>query len=67
MCSRMANVTILPAQDNNRAQMIVKKINANGRIVVVNQTVQAQAQLATINKVQQNTAASSAAHRGGPR
>lgn len=65
LCSRMANVTIVPAtQESNRTQMIVKKINANGRIVVVNQT---QTQLATINKIQASAAATSAAQRGGPR
>ncbi|XP_055311497.1 activating transcription factor 7-interacting protein 1 isoform X2 [Sitodiplosis mosellana] len=62
-------VTIIPAQDQNQRapQMIVKKINPNGRIVVVNQNVASTTQpIATINKVSPNVVTTTANQRGGP-
>lgn len=64
----MANVTIVPTQEQNQrlSQMIVKKINANGRIVVVNQS-QATNQIANINKPSPNMTVGTTNQRGGPR
>lgn len=67
--SRMTNVTILPTtqsdQNQRVSQMIVKKINTNRRIVVVNSTVSPQ--LSTANKASPNVATNAANQRGGPR
>lgn len=68
--SRVANVTIVPNQDQNQrtTQMIVKKINSNGRIVVVNSpNLTASQQIATINKIAPSTMTTTTAQRGGPR
>lgn len=74
-----SRVTIIPAQDQNARtpQMIVKKINPSGRIVVVNSSVNTSTQQqinATINKITPNIVATTAAtttatanQRGGPR
>lgn len=67
--SRVTNVTIVPSQDQRTQQMVVKKINANGRIVVVNQNIATQPQqITTINKVASNLITTAGANqRGGPR
>lgn len=66
----MANVTIVPSQEQQHrtTQMIVKKINSNGRIVVVNNSNLTPAQqIATINKIAPNVVTTTAGPRGGPR
>lgn len=67
--SRVANVTIVPTQEQSQrlSQMIVKKINANGRILMVNQHTPAASQAATINKTPPSVTVSTANQRGGPR
>lgn len=71
-----SRVTIVPSQEQQQqpqpqqqrvSQMIVRKIN-NGRVVLVNPSVSASSQLATINKTTvSNVTANSANQRGGPR
>lgn len=69
-----SRVTLVPPQDQQQqqqpqrpTQMIVRKIN-NGRVVLVNPSVSASSQIATINKATvSNAAANSANQRGGPR
>lgn len=66
----MTNVTIVPNQDQNTrtTQMIVKKLNPNGRFVVVNNpNLTATQQIATINKINPNVVTTTAGTRGGPR
>lgn len=69
--SRLANVTIVPTgqgQTQRSPQMIVKKISASGRVVLMNTGPNLTSpQLAQISKVSPSIVTNTANQRGGPR
>lgn len=66
--NRVALVPTTQEQTQQRLpQMIVKKLNANGRIVVVNSNASNQAQLQALKQKSPNVPTNAANQRGGPR